>query len=52
MTLPPFIETGGVRGEPRFPSEKEKIDHLSKKKRIKKSATVALDLKHFKFSSK
>ena len=51
MTLPPFIETGGVRGEPRFPS-KEKIDHLSKKKRIKKSATVALDLKQFRFSSK
>jgi hypothetical protein len=36
MTLPEFINAGGLGREPGFPPEKEKVDRLSKKKRMKK----------------
>jgi hypothetical protein len=49
-----FINLGGVAGEPRFPAEKEKekIDRLSKKKRIKKTADTKKPLRSFKFAGK
>ena len=46
--LPPFVSIKEKENE----NEKPKIDHLSKKKRMKKSATVSKDLKDFRFSDK
>jgi hypothetical protein len=52
-SLPTFINLGGVAGEPRFPAEKEKpkIDRLSKKKRIKKTADTKKPLTSYRFVS-
>ena len=50
MVLPEFIKGGN---DPLDESkEKEKVDRLSKKKRMKKSATAAKDLKQFRFAIK
>jgi hypothetical protein len=46
--LPPFVSIKENEKE----KEKPKIDRLSKKKRMKKSATVSKDLKDFRFVGK